>query len=193
MRFVPVRRVELQGSYHHGLSSTPARLTDNQPERAPDRPAPARWFLFESLVGRVSVDVFSTLRVYAGYGREKGTTRTRRRTGSRSGLRVDVLAPDSICGRDNRISHLTGAAGITTPVRLPRSSIGRSVYLTVEYDTSVSIVRFTDSGGVIVESQPKTRRYALTSVCPHLPAHLPAPDTEDLRDNTPTRTEASSA
>jgi len=97
MRFVPVRRVELQGSYHHGLSIDARTLTDNQLNGRPIDPRLLDGFLFESLVGRVSVDVFSTLRVYAGYGREKGNNQDQTANRVTLGLYAsDVLRSDSI-------------------------------------------------------------------------------------------------
>ena len=58
------------------------------------------------------------------------------------------------------------------------------MYLSAEYATSVSVVRFTNTGGLVVESQPKTRRYALSGVM-----HVSRPISllltlEELRDDT---------
>ncbi|MGE5278813.1 MAG: hypothetical protein ACM3SU_17620 [Acidobacteriota bacterium] len=66
---------------------------------------------------------------------------------------------------DNRYSRCGGGNGSYDSwyASLGRS-LGPKVYLTAEYASSLSVVRFTDSGGVTVETRPKTRRYGLTGL-----------------------------
>ena len=38
--------------------------------------------------------------------------------------------------------------------------MGRAVYVSIDYSTSLSVVRFLRSDGVIIETRPSTRRYS---------------------------------
>ena len=38
-------------------------------------------------------------------------------------------------------------------------SLGRTVYVSADYTTSLSVVRFLRSDGVVIETRPSTRRY----------------------------------
>ena len=42
--------------------------------------------------------------------------------------------------------------------------IGRAVYLSGDYSTSVSILRFTRSDGIVIETRPETRQLSVSSV-----------------------------
>ena len=39
-------------------------------------------------------------------------------------------------------------------------SVGRSVYATIDYSTSLSILRFERSDGLLIETRPWTRRFS---------------------------------
>lgn len=64
---------------------------------------------------------------------------------------------------DNQYRRPDGGNDDSIYVSLGRS-VGSRVYLTAEYSTSVAFLRFTDSGGVVVETQPRTERYALSGI-----------------------------
>ena len=186
VRFVPVQHVEIQGIYHHGLSIDARTLTDNQLNGRPIDPRLLDGFLFESVGGRLSVDVVQALRVYAGYAREKGNNQDQTANRVTLGLYAGNLLHSGfdLTVSDDRITHLGGTGDYNSWYGSIGRSIGRRVYVTAEYATSVSVVRFTDSGGVLVQTEPKTRRYALTGSI-----HVSRPVSllftiEDLRDDT---------
>jgi hypothetical protein len=41
-------------------------------------------------------------------------------------------------------------------------SLGRSLYVSVDYATSLSVVRFVRSDGIVIETRPSTRRWSAT-------------------------------
>lgn len=166
LRVVPVQRLDLQATFHHGRSIDARTITDDQLNGRPVDPRLLDGFLFESLGGRLSFEILPTLRVYAGYARERGNkgdpTANRMTLGLyasnlfRSGFDLTVA--------DNRFSRSGGNGSYDSWYASLGRSLGPRVYLTAEYANSLSIVRFTDSGGVTVESRPKTRRYGLSGL-----------------------------
>ena len=63
-----------------------------------------------------------------------------------------------VSGSDSRVDRSTG------PYHSRYFSVGRSisrtVYVSMDYSTSLSVVRFLRSDGVIIEARPSTRRYS---------------------------------
>lgn len=165
-RWAPSRVIEIQGLYHYGLSIDARSLTDDQIHGRPIDPRLLEGFLFESAGGRVTVSVTPTVRLYAGYAAEK-----RNKTDASVGrITGGLFASDLLrSGFDLSVSenyyqrHNGQGSDSALYVSLGRS-LGPQVYLTAEYSTSVAFLQFTDSGGVIVVSQPKFQRYALSGV-----------------------------
>ncbi len=154
-------KVELQGLYHRGLSYDARTLTREQLEGRPVDPRLVAGFLYESAGGRLTVEVARGVRVFAGYASDRGNRddgSTGRITAGfhasnvfRSGIDVTVS--------DNRIDRPDGAYDAWY------ASVGRSfggrVYVSLDYATALSVLRFTGTDGVVVETRPQTNRFAL--------------------------------
>ena len=157
--------VELQGVYHRGRSVDARTITQDQLNGRPVPPSVLEGLLFESWNGRVTLSLARGLRLYGGYGQD------------RSDETSDAVDRINVGGS---ASNLFGS-GIDATVSLYRmdrgqpgsydswyASVGRSlgsrVYLTGDYTSSVSIVRFLDGDGILIESRPHTDRYSVTAI-----------------------------
>ncbi len=163
VRYAPSDVIEFQGMYHHGLSIDSRTITNDELTGKPVDPRLLTGFLFESAGGRVTVSITPRVRVWGGYYRDRNntdTTATGRIQGGFwandvFGSGLDVTISDNRSDRTgNHYDSWYGSIG---------ASIGRSVYLTADYTTSLSILSFTDSGGVTIESRPQSKRYSLST------------------------------
>lgn len=154
-------RVELQGLYHRGRSYDARTLTQDQIDGRPVDPRLLTGFLYESAGGRLTVEVARGVRVFAGYARDRGNRddgSTGRITAGfhasnvfRSG--IDVTVSDNRIDRpDNTYDSWYASIG---------RSFGGRVYVSLDYSTALSVLRFTSSDGVVVESRPQTNRFSL--------------------------------
>jgi hypothetical protein len=160
-RVEPVRWLELQATYHYGRSIDVRTITDDQINGRPVDPRLLDGFLFESLGGRLSFQILPTLRVYAGYAQEQGNKGDPTVDRATLGLYASNLFRSGfdLTVADNRFSRTGGNGNYDAWYASLGRSIGSRVYLSAEYADSLSIVRFTDSGGIVVETRPHTRRY----------------------------------
>ena len=121
--------------------------------------------LFESLGGRVTLQVARGVRLYGGYGRDKnnrGSDPTGRL--NLGGQASNVLGT----GLDASVSLTRidrGAPGSYDSWWVSAGrSIGPRVYLSGDYNSSLSVLRFTRSDGFVVETRPETRRIGATAI-----------------------------
>ena len=164
-RVTATSRIDLLGSYHRGRSIDTRTLTLDQINGRPVPLKSLEGLFFESLSGRVTVEVVKGVRLYAGYGRDRnnrdsdptGRLQVGGHSGNLAGTGFDVTASW------NRIDR--GAPGTYSAYYV---SVGRSltpqIYLSGDYSTSLSVLRFTRGDGVIVESHPETSRYGLSAM-----------------------------
>ena len=163
VRWTATSRLDLQGTYNRGRSIDVRGLSEDVLNGRPILQRNVNGLLYESIGGRATVTVATGVRVYGGYSSDK-TDRDAARTGrllvggyagnlARSG--IDLTASDSIIDRPDGSSYQSRyvAAG---------HQFGRRFYLSGDYSTSLSVVRFTRADGVTVEFQPHTRRYSAT-------------------------------
>jgi hypothetical protein len=165
LRIVPVQRLDLQATYHHGLSIDARTITDDQLNGRPVDPRLLDGFLFESLGGRLSFEILPTLRVYAGYARERGNRGDPTADRATLGLYASNLFRSGfdLTVADNRYSRSGGNGSYDSWYASLGASLSRSVYVSADYTTSLSILSFTDSGGVEIVSRPESKRYALSA------------------------------
>lgn len=163
-RYSPWRWVELQGTYRRGRSIDARSITDDQLKGLPVDPRAVEGFLFETYGGRISFRILPSLRVYGGYSRDRDN-RFEGSTGRiEAGLHASNVAGSgidiSVADNRNRQPDRTYDGLYASLGR----SIGSRVYLSVDYSTSLAVLHVTDTGGIVVERRPKTRRYGLSSV-----------------------------
>jgi len=164
-RVVVNRWIELQGLYHRGRSIDSRSIVRDQLDGRAIEPKALDGLRFESLTGRVTVSLGRNLRLFGGYGQDRNN-----RDDQASGrLTYGAYASNvfktgiDVTFSDSRIDR--GAKGWYDSwyVSVGRS-FGSRVYLTGDYSSSLSLYRFTSATGFIIESQPTTRRLALSSV-----------------------------
>lgn len=156
-------RVEFQGTYNRGHSVDVRGLSENILAGRPISQSAAEGFLHDSIGGRTTVEVVQRVRVYGGYTSSK-SSRDATRTGrilvggyasniARSGM--DVTASDTVIDRPTGRYH-------SRYLSVGRQ-FGRHLYASVDYLTSLSVVRFSRSDGITVETRPHTARLSGTA------------------------------
>jgi hypothetical protein len=164
-RYVVNRWIELQGLYHHGRSIDSRSIIRDQLDGRAIDPKALDGMRFESLTGRATVTLGKYLRLFGGYGQDRNN-----RDDQASGrLTYGAYASNvlktgiDLTFSDSRIDRGTKGWYNSWYVSAGRS-LGSHVYLTGDYSSSLSLYRFTSATGFIIESQPTTRRLALSSV-----------------------------
>ncbi len=120
---------------------------------------------FESANGRVTVTLVPGLRAYVGYGRDRNNhdeAASSRYTfggfySNVLGSGIDVTASDS------RMQRPGGTSYDSWYVSVGRSFTPR-LYLSGDYGSSLSVLRFVTSSGFLIETRPHTRRFAMSGV-----------------------------
>lgn len=154
------RRVELNGTYNRGRSLDARQLTDDVINGRALTAQAIEGLHYESGGGRVTVEVVPRLRVYAGYSRDR-TNREDSASGRAlfGGHAGNVFGTGfDLSGSDSRVDRSTGP--YHSRYFSVGHSIGRAVYASIDYSTSLSVIRFPRSDGVIIETRPSTRRYS---------------------------------
>ncbi len=152
-------RVELQGLFNRGRSVDARTITDDLLNGRIVSSVALDGLLYQSAGMRVTVTVMPSVRVHVGYTRDRNnrdsdpTTRlafgASAQNIAHSG--VDVTVSDSQIQRPTgRYQSLYLSAG---------RQIGRAVYITGDYSSAVSIVRYTRMDGLTVETRPHTRQF----------------------------------
>jgi hypothetical protein len=162
VRVSPSSRVDLNGSYNRGRSLDARRLTEDVINGRPLTPEAVDGLRYESAGGRVTVEVVPRVRIYAGYSRDR-TNREDAATGRTTfgGHAGNVFGTGfDISGSDSRV-HRPGGAYHSRYVSVGRA-VGRSLYLSADYSTSLSLIRFLRSDGLLIETRPSSRRYSGT-------------------------------
>ena len=160
VRVSPASRLELLGTYNRGRALDARQLTaDLLTGRSLTQQA-VEGLTYESAGGRVTVQPVRSVHVYASYARDRNNrddAPTARVTfGGQAG---DVMKTGvDVAVSDARIEHSTGPYH-SRYVSVGRG-IGRAAYASVDYSTSLSVIRFAQLDGVIIETRPRTRRWS---------------------------------
>ena len=159
-RLNPSTRVELSSTYNRGRSIDARTLTSDLLNGRPLTPQATEGLRYESASGRVTVEIVRNVRLYVSYGQDR-TNRDDARTGrvTWGGYASNVLRSGfDVSGSDARIDRPTGAYH-SRYLSVGRS-VGRKVYVSGDYSTSLSVVQFLRSDGLLIETRPWTRRYS---------------------------------
>ena len=151
-------RVELQGTYNRGRSLNARQLTDDVINGRALSAESVDGLRYESAGGRVSVKMARTVEIYGGYARDRNN-RDDAPTGriTIGGYASNVFGSGTdLSGSDARIDRPTGP--YHSRYLSIGHAIGRSVYVSGDYSTSLATVRFLRSDGVTIETKPWTRR-----------------------------------
>lgn len=153
------RRVELMGTHNRGRSIDVRGLAEDVLSGRPVAQRQIDGLLYESLGGRITVEVAPRVRIYTGYSRDKNNRDDaptgRWLVGGHAsdvlGTGLDVTASDSRLERSNGSYHAFYASA--------GRQIGRAVYASASYSTSLSIVRFARTDGLVIETRPSSTRF----------------------------------
>ncbi len=157
-------RVELLGTFNRGRSIDSRGISDDILNGRPVSQRAIEGLLYQSMGGRVTVEVVPRVRVYAGYSRDRNN-RDDRDSGrwlvggyasNLFGSGLDFTVSDS------RIERPTGNYH-STYLSLGRQ-IGRRLYVNADYTTSLALVRFVRGDGVIIDLRPQTSRFGASGV-----------------------------
>jgi hypothetical protein len=164
VRYAPADVVEFQGTYHHGRSIDARTITNDVITGRPVDPRLLDGLLLDSAGARITVSVSRWVRVWGGVYSDRTNLEDKPATRINAGFSTTNILGS---GFDFTVSDFrtdrVGNKYDSWYVSLGKS-LGRSVYLSADYTSSLSIVRLTDAGGITVESRPSTKRYSLSSV-----------------------------
>lgn len=158
-RAVVTPRLELMGTVSRGRSVDARGLSDDIQAGRPVTQQSLDGLRYESVGGRVTAEVLTRVRVYAGYSRDKNN-RDDAPTGRwlAGGFAGNVLGSGmDLTFSNSRLARPTGSYH-STFVSAGRD-LGARVYATAEFSTALSQVRFERSDGLVVETRPSTRRF----------------------------------
>jgi len=164
VRYAPADVVEFQGTYHHGRSIDARTITNDLITGRPVDPRLLDGLLLDSAGARITVSVSRWVRVWGGIYSDRTNLEDKPATRINAGFSTTNILGSGFdfTASDFRTDRL-GNKYDSWYVSLGKS-VGRSVYVSADYTSSLSIVRLTDAGGVTVESRPSTKRYSLSSV-----------------------------
>jgi hypothetical protein len=190
-RWAPVRAFEIQALYQHGRSIDARTITQDQLAGRPVDARSLQGFLFDSMGGRVTVEVARGWRVWAGYYKDKNNSDSidtdRWQFGLSSG---NVLNSGfDIFVSDNRTVR-PGASSYDAWYFSLGRSLGPRFYVTLDYSSSLSALQLTDSGGLTVVNRPSSRRVSLSGVWNLTRAFSVLATGERLDDDTSTQVRA---
>jgi hypothetical protein len=164
-RYTIKRKVEIQGLFNHGRSIDFRTLTLDQINGRPINEKDTRGFLFESIEGRVTYLAAPGLRFYVGYGQDQsneGDDKTGRLTSgfySSDLFHTGIDAQVSISRRD-RNDGSSYNSWIVSAGRM----IFPKLYVSGEYTSSLSIVKFIGNDNVVIVTRPSSNRYSISSM-----------------------------
>ena len=131
----------------------------------PVNPKSVDGLLFESIGGRLTVRVFKNLRVFGGYSQDKNNRDDNHTDRNTFGLFSSNVFGTGIDDNvtDNRMKRGAASAWDSWYVSVGRS-FGSRFYVTGDYSTSLSILRFTRFDGIVIETKPNTQRFGVSAM-----------------------------
>lgn len=164
-RWAPVRAFEIQALYQHGRSIDARSITQDQLAGRPIDAKSLDGFLFDSMGGRVTVEVARAVRVWGGYYQDKNNRDDIAQDRWQFGLSAMNVFKSGfdVFVSDNRTIRPGSSTYDAWYFSLGRS-LGPRLYVTLDYSTSLSVLQLTDSGGLTVVNRPSSRRYSLSGI-----------------------------
>lgn len=159
-RATATSRLELQGTYNRGRSIDARQLTDDVLNGRPLDAKAIDGLRYETTGGRVSFKVARGIEIYGGYARDRNN-RDDAATGriTVGGYSSNLFGSGfDVSGSDARINRPTGPYH-SRYLSVGRS-LGRSIYASADVSTSLAVLRYLRSDGVVIETKPWSRRIA---------------------------------
>ncbi|MGZ4779811.1 MAG: hypothetical protein ACXV5L_11475 [Thermoanaerobaculia bacterium] len=163
-RYAPARIVEFMATYHHGRSIDARTISDDILNGRPVDQKTLDGFLFDSVGGRVTVEVMRGVRVFGGYSTDRHNANEKPLGRISAGLWVANIARSGIDLNisDNRTQQ-PGGDSDAWYASIGRN-LGRRLYVSADYSTSLAIVRVVDNGGTTIFTHPQSKRYGVSAV-----------------------------
>lgn len=162
-RYTPSPAVELLATVHRGRSIDARTITEDILNGRPVDQKSLDGFLYESAGGRVTVEIVRNVRIHAGYATDRHNRDDRKFGRISAGVWASNVGGSGFDATlsDNRSKRPDGSYD-SWYASLGRS-LGTKVYVTVDYATSLVVVRVIDNG-VTIERHPKSKRYGINGV-----------------------------
>jgi hypothetical protein len=164
-RLAVTSRVEIQGLVSKGRSIDVRSISDDKLNGRPISPNALAGFLYSSYGGRVTVSILKNLRVFGGYSRDtnnRDDVATNRLTVGLFTFNLFGTGVD-LNVTENRMTRGTSSSWDSWYVSLGRS-IGGRVYVTADYSTSLSVLRFARLDGIVIETRPNSKRASVSGM-----------------------------
>ena len=162
LRYSPVRALDLQGTYHRGRSIDTRGIADDVLDGRPVNPDRLAGLLYESARFRVTVNPWRYVRIWGGYGRDKNNRQDEWSDRLEYGLSFNNIGGLGLdfTARNSEIDR-SGTSYDTTYVSFGKT-LGRKVYLSLDYVSALSVFQFDDGDGGLIEIRPESDRYSLS-------------------------------
>jgi len=153
---------EIQGTFHRGQSVDARTITDDIINGRPVDPAKLDGLLYESARARLMVRPLKWLNVWAGYANDRNnrgddaSNRIQLGIAARRlfGVPLDVTIASSQTDRgEDSYDSLWGSIGY---------AVGPKVYLSLDYNDTLSIYHYGDGNGGTIEVRPNSTRLSLS-------------------------------
>ena len=162
LRYAPMQLIEFQGTYHRGRSLDARSITDDVLDGRPVDPERLQGLLFESGRLRVNLRPWRRVRFWISYGRDRNNSDDEWADRTNLGLSINNIAKigfdfSASTSRINRLDREYDSTWISLG-----KTLGRRVYLSLDYLTSLSVFKYNDGGGGTIEDRPESQRYSLS-------------------------------
>ncbi len=162
IRYAPVRLIDFQGTYHRGRSLNARAITEDVLDGRPVDPERLQGLLYESGRLRVVVNPWRWVRIWADYGKDRNNSEDEWADRAGLGLTLNNIAKIGLdftlsTSRINRLDREYDSTWVSLG-----KTIGRRVYLSVDYQKSLSVFKYEGSGGGTIEERPESERYSLS-------------------------------
>lgn len=156
------RIVEIQGTYHQGQSVDARTITDDIINGRPVDPSRLDGLLFESARARIMVRPLRWLNVWAGYANDRNnrgddsSNRIQLGVSARRlfGVPLDLTITSSQTDRgEDSYDSMWASIGY---------AIGPRVYLSLDYNDTLSVYHYGDGEGGTIEVRPNSKRLSLS-------------------------------
>lgn len=154
--------VRIQATYHRGQSVDARTIADDVIDGRPVDPSKLNGLLFESARARVMVRPLRWLSLWAGYANDRNnrgdeaSNRIQLGVAARRlfGVPLDVTVSTSQTDRgEDSYDSLWASIGY---------AVGPKLYLTLDYNDTLSVYHRGDGNGGTIEIRPNSRRYSLS-------------------------------
>ncbi len=163
LRYAFSRVVELQGLYHYGRSINARSIAEDYLEGRPIDSRQLDGLLFESGRLRLTVRPWRRVRLWGSYGRDRDNRDDEWYDRANLGFSIVDIARVGLdlTVTNSRVDRSSGSFDATYASL--GKTLGRRVYVSLDYATSLSVYYYRRDDGGTIESRPESTRWSLNS------------------------------